>query len=155
FYVYSSRLGQNNELHIRSAGGNLDLNSTSDFVPELWSESGSVTGPLELIESGRRDVKGKIVVEPEGHVVSDDPEFPADATEGRRLQDAGAIGVIIVQTLSDPGKTRLSNLLENFRDDLPVRLTPMAGIDVPDYPSIPVVVVSSEPGRKLLTDLRK
>jgi Peptidase family M28 len=158
FNVYSSRLGSKNELHISNTALNLDLNVRSDFIPELWSASGTISGPLELLEEGRPNsgsLKGKIAVEFEDRIVSDDPEFPSNATEGRKLQDAGATGVIIVQSLSDTNRGRLSNIAESFRDDLPVRLTPMAVLGVPDYPQIPVVVLSSDVGRQLLTELRK
>ena len=48
-----------------------------------------------------------------------------DATEGQKLQQAGAVGAIIVQSLSDRSRGRLTGLGENFRDDLPVRMTTM------------------------------
>ena len=41
------------------------------------------------------DLSGKVAVELEDGIVSDDPEFPANATESRRLETAGAIGVIV------------------------------------------------------------
>jgi hypothetical protein len=154
FFVYSSRLGTNNELRVAGEDGNFDLNARSDFIPELWSESGTVSGRLELLEDGHSDLsslKGKIAVELEERIVSDDPEFPANATEGRKLQDAGAIAAIII----DRTRSRISSVVEDFRDDLPVRLTPMASVGEPDYPQIPVVILSSEAGRQLLTDLRK
>jgi Peptidase family M28 len=158
FNVYSSRLGLGNQLHIRDAAATFDLKVRSDFIPELWSASGTVSGRLELLDDNRPlgpSLNGKIAVELEDRVVSDDPEFPTNATEGRKLQDAGAIGAIIVQSLSDSSRGRLSNLAESFRDDLPVRLTPMAVLDVPDYPQIPMVVLSSDAGRQLLAQLRK
>src|SRR5262249_11238983 len=156
FYVYSSRLGRNNDLSIGGADATLDFKVRSDFIPELWSESGTVSGRLELLENDRsKDLKGKIAVEVEDRISSDDPEFPANATEGRRLQDAGAVGAIIVQSSSDRSNSRIMSLAENFRDDLPVRLTPMASVDVPDYPQIPVVVLSSDAGSQLLAELRK
>ena len=61
---------------------------------------------------------------------SDDPEFPANAAEGRKLEHAGAIGAIIVQSFSDRSRGRIASLADNFRDDLPVRLTAMASVDV-------------------------
>src|SRR5262245_59386203 len=157
FNVYSSRIGPNNELRIHG-GASLDLKARSDFIPELWSVSGTVTGPLELVEdsrSGALSLNGKIAVELEDRIVSDDPEFPTNATEGRKLEAAGAIGAIIIQNLPDSNRSRLSNLAEGFRDDLPVRLTAMASVDVPDYPQIPVVVLPSDIGRQLLAELRK
>jgi len=36
-----------------------------------------------------------------------------------------------------------------------VRMTPMAVADVPDYPQIPIVVLSLDPGRQLLAELQK
>ena len=158
FYVYSSRLGPDNDLRIRAADADLDLRARSDFIPELWSVSGTVAGGLELLDNNRPntlDLKGKIAVELENRIFSDDPEFPANATEGRKLQDAGAVGAIIIQNLSDRSSGRIMSLAENFRDDLPVRLTPMASVDVPDYPQIPVVVLSSDAGSQLVAELRK
>src|SRR5262249_35870263 len=64
-------------------------------------------------------------------------------------------GVIFVQTLADRGRGRLANALENFRDDLPVRLTSMASVDEASYPQIPIVVLSADNGRQLLDELKK
>lgn len=160
FDIYSSRLGANNDLRVTVGGGSgdLELKVRSDFIPEPWSVNGALAGPLELIEDNRTNasnLKGKIAVEVEDRIFSDDPEFPTNATEGRKLQDAGAIGAIIIQSLSDRSRGRIANLTENFRDDLPVRLTSMASIDASNYPQIPIVVLSSDAGRKLLTELRK
>ena len=158
FEVYSSRLGPGNALRVRGADATLDLKVRSDFIPELWSGSETVTAPLQLLEDARTELssaKGKIAVVFEDRVVSDDPEFPANASEGKRLQDAGAVAAIIVQSLSDRSQGRIASLTENFRDDLPVRMTAMAGLDVPDYPQIPIIVLSSDAGRQLLAELRK
>src|SRR5919197_5906361 len=77
FYVYSSRLGPGNELSIAGTGETVaDLKVRSDFIPELWSVSGTVRGSLELIEDGSRlssNLKGKIAVEIEDRISSDDP----------------------------------------------------------------------------------
>jgi Peptidase family M28 len=159
FQIYSSRLGQSNSLRIRGAGDAIfEPKLSADFIPELWSVSGTVNGPLALVEDNRpadSSLKGKIAVEFEDRISSDDPEFPLNATEGRKLEDAGAIGVIIVQSLSDRSRTRIPILAENFRQDLPVRLTAMAEVDVPDYPKIPVVMLSSDVGRQILEEFRK
>ena len=158
FVVYSSRLGGNNGLHFTGLDPNPDLKVRSDFMPEFWSASGMVKGSVELVEDRRRvslNLKGKIAVIPEDRISSDDPEFPANAAEGRKLQEAGATAVIVVQNLSNSSQNHISNVVENFREDLPVRLTQMAVQDVPDYPSIPVIVLSSEVGRPLVAELRK
>jgi hypothetical protein len=159
FEVYSSSLGEKNDLHIHGAGDvDLDFKVRADFIPEMWSVSGTVTGPLELLEDARSapsDLKGKIAVEVEDRIFSDDPEFPIDAAEGQRLQQAGAIGAIIVQSSSDRGGISFSGLVESFRDDLPVRMTSMASVDLPTYPQIPVVFVSRTEGRSLVSELRK
>ena len=65
FNVYSSRLGPSNELHFRGAGVSLDLDVRSDFIPELWSESGKVTAPIEFLDDNRpnSNLKGKIALE--------------------------------------------------------------------------------------------
>jgi len=157
FDVFSARLGERNELRIHGPGDSvLELKPRFDFIPEYWSVSGTITGPLQLVDDGKTDLlnlKNKIAVEVEDHLSSADPEFPINATEGRRLQNAGAIGAIIVQSPSDRG--RFANAAENFRDDLPVRLTAMASVDNASYPQIPIVVMSADQGRRLLEELRK
>ena len=159
FDIYSSRLGSKNDVQIQGLGEtDLNLKVRTDFIPEFWSASGTVAGPLQLIDSGvagKPDLKGTIAVEPEDKIVSDDPEFPLNATEERRLQDAGATAVIILQSPSDRGRGRLISLAENFRDDLPVRMTAMASLGVPDYPSVPVLVLSADAGRQLVSALRR
>ncbi|MBI2149059.1 MAG: M28 family peptidase [Acidobacteria bacterium] len=159
FDIYASRLGSRNDLSIRGMGeAAREVKARVDFLPELWSESATVSGPLELIEGGQAalpNLKGKIAVELEDRIVSDDPEFPANATEGRRLEAAGAVGVIVVQSLADRGRGLIVNLAEGFRDDLPVRLRPMATLGAPDYPKIPVAVLSADIGRPLLAELGK
>ena len=105
FDIYSSRLGSKNELRIQGAAdADLTLKVRTDFMPEFWSVSGTVAGPLELIEgpgTNKPDLSGKIAVEFEDRIVSDDPEFPLTAGEERRLQNAGAAAVIILQNASD------------------------------------------------------
>jgi hypothetical protein len=159
FDVYSSRLGAMNSVQFNRPGESSPaLKVQADFIPELWSTSGTVTGPLQLVEDAKLNAStfvGKIAVQLEDRITSDDPEFPVNATEGRRLQDAGAIAVIIVQNLSDTNRDRIANLGDGFRDDLPVRMTTMAVRDVPDYPTIPVIVLSSDVGKPIVADLRK
>ena len=159
FDIYSSRLGPKNNLHIHGVGGNdLNLKPRNEFIPELWSVSGEISAPLELFDESRpaaSSMKGKIAVELEDRIASDDPEFPANAIEARKLEDEGAVGVIVVQSLSDHNRGRIASLAENFRDDLPVRLTPMATVDVPNYPQIPVLIVSADSGRQLVTELKR
>jgi hypothetical protein len=57
FEIYSSRIGANNDLRINSGSDpGLDLKVRSDFIPELWSVSGSVKAPLELLEDNRTNI---------------------------------------------------------------------------------------------------
>jgi Zn-dependent M28 family amino/carboxypeptidase len=158
FDIYSSHLGSNNDVRIYRPGDtDLKLMVRTDFIPEQWSVSGTVSGPLQLIESGvsnRANLKGKIAVELEDNIVSDDPEFPTDAAEERRLEDAGAAGVVILPNGSTLGRARLTGIAEDFREDLPVRLTTMATVSM-EYPTVPTVVLSSDIARELLTELRK
>ena len=73
----------------------MDLKIRTDFIPELWSVSGTVSAPLELVdEHPNVDLKGKIAVEMEDRIPSDDPEFPANATEGRKLEQIGKYAVL-------------------------------------------------------------
>ena len=158
FDIYSSRLGLNNDVRIHRPGEtDLKLAVRTDFIPEQWSVSGTVSAPLQLIESSvlnRPNLKGKIAVELEDNIVSDDPEFPANAAEERRLEDAGAAGVVILLNSSVLARARITNLAEDFREDLPVRLTAMATVST-EYPTVPVIVLSSDVSRELLTELRK
>jgi Zn-dependent M28 family amino/carboxypeptidase len=158
FDIYSSRLGLNNDVRIRRPGDtDLKLTVRTDFVPEQWSASGTVDGPLQLIESGasnRPNLKGKIAVELEDNIVSDDPEFPTNAAEERRLEDAGAAGVMILVNSSTLARARITNLTEDFREDLPVRLTAMATVSM-EYPTVPVIVLSPDVSHELLAELRK
>jgi hypothetical protein len=157
FDIYSARLGARNALRFDNVNGaRLDAKVRADFMPELWSASGTVTAPMVLVEDNHPpNLKGKIAVEFEDRIVSDDPEFPIDATEGRKLQEAGAVAVIIVQSLSDHTRSRIAGMTENFRDDLPVRMTSMAIVDAASFPEIPSIMLSADTGRQLLTDLRK
>src|SRR5213593_3759143 len=156
FNMYSSRLGPDNDVRIVSNGNELKLTPRTDFIPEFWSASGNVTGSMTLVDRASTipDLTGKIAVVVEGEGSTDDPEFPQNAALGRTVQNAGAIGVIVVPDPMDRGQERIGALAENFREDLPVRLTPMATVDNPDYPTIPVVLVSSDIGGKLMADLR-
>jgi hypothetical protein len=158
FDVYSSRLGMNNDVRIHRVGdSDLHLAVRNDFLPEQWSVSGTATGALQLIEGASTNppnVRGKIAVELEENIVSDDPEFPTNAAEERRLEDAGAVAVIMLPNTSTLGRSRITGLAEDFREDLPVRLTAMAAVS-PEYPTVPVVVLSSDVARELLQDLRK
>ncbi len=159
FEIYSSRLGPENNLRIRGlSDSEMNLKAGIDYAPELWSEKGSLSGPLQLIEDGKAtlpNLKGKVAVELEDRIVSNDPEFPSNATESQRFESAGAIGVVIVQNLSDRGRGRIITLMDGFNPDLPVRLVPMFGRGGPDYPQIPVVVLSADIGRQLVAELRK
>ena len=157
FDIYSARLGSRNDVRIQGAGDNFNLKMRTDFLPEYWSVSGTVSGPLQLVEGAANniDLKGKIAVELEDRIVSDDPEFPLNAGEERRLEDAGATAVLILQSASDRGRGRMIALAENFRDDLPVRMTSMAETGVPDYPTVPVLVLSGDAGRQVISALHK
>jgi hypothetical protein len=159
FSVYSALLGEHNELQMRMPSDvNLQLKPRQDFIPEYWSASGTVSGPVEIIDDNRTNLstlRGKIAVEVEDRISSDDPEFPTNASEALRLQNAGAVGVIIIQSLSDRGRGRLVNAAENFRDDLPVRLTAMASVDDVSYPQIPVIIMSADQGRRLLDEWKR
>jgi hypothetical protein len=158
FDIYSSELGTKNELRFRGLVTELPVNVRNDFIPELWSESGTASGVLELIEDEKLPLpgmKGKIAVILEDSISSDDPEFPPSAKEGRRLEQAGAAAVIVVQSLGQRGRFGIGSLAEGFRDDLPVRHTPMAALGVADYPKIPVLILSTEIGRQLVTELRR
>jgi len=156
FDMYTSRLGPDNDVRVVSNGTELKLTIRTDFIPEFWSASSHITGSMILVDRGSStpDLKGKIAVVVEGQGLADDPEFPENAVIGRNVENAGALGLIVVPDPMDRRQERITALAENFRDDLPTRLMPMATADSPDYPSIPVILVSSDAGRQLLADLK-
>jgi hypothetical protein len=157
FEMYSARLGPANDVRFHSSrDGESKLKFRSDFIPEQWSLSGVASGRLIYVEphSEVQNLAGHIAVVPEGQGLLDDPEFPENAAIGLNLQKAGAAAVIIVQDLTDPTRGRIANLAETFRADLPTRQTAMGVVDSPEYPKIPVVVVSSEVGRQLVATLK-
>ena len=157
FDMYTSRLGPDNDVRIHvSNRSELRLTVRTDFIPEYWSASGKITGSMMFADRGSSapDLKGKIAVVVEGRGLADDPEFPENAAIGRSVEAAGALGLIVVPDQMDRRQGRITVLAENFRDDLPTRLTPMGTVDSPDYPKIPVVLVSSDAGQQLLADLK-
>jgi len=157
FEMYTSLLGTNNDMRIQGVTTSAwKLSVRTDFIPERWSVSGVVSGPMLLVErsgSNTSNLKGKIAVVQEGQGLSDDPEFPENAATGHSLEAEGAIGVVVVQDPSDRREAQIASLAEAFRDDLPTRLVPMSTVDSPEYPKIPVVVVSADVSRRLIQAL--
>lgn len=158
FELYTSQLGSNNDVFIHGAGENdLKLKVRMDFIPEHWSVSGTVSGHLEFVDasiSALPDLTGKIAVIMEDRYDTGDPEFPLNASTGRKFQAAGAVALIVVQNLEDANGSRIRGLADRFSDDLPVRLTPMEANDDPDYPNVPVIVVSSGAGKHFLSEVK-
>jgi hypothetical protein len=158
FDMYTSVLGSMNEARLQpGTSKEWNLAVRSDFIPERWSVSGSVTGQMVFVDTRNPpvpSVKGKIAVVLEGSGPKDDPEFPENAALATTLEADGAIAVIVVQDPAEVDRNRIVLLAEEFRGDLTTRLQPMGVVDSPEYPKIPVVVVSSSVGRMLIPDLR-
>jgi Zn-dependent M28 family amino/carboxypeptidase len=158
FDMYTSGLGAANSLRIKpGTATEMKLKVRTDFLPERWSLNGTVTGQLVYIDQENppaSSVKGKIAVVLEGTGPTDDPEFPENAALARVLENDGAIAVIVAQDPSEVDRNRLIARAEDFRDDLPTRLTQMGVVDSPEYPKIPVVLVSASVARDLIADLR-
>jgi Peptidase family M28 len=158
FDMYTSVLGSGNSLAFkRGVTSETKLKIRTDFIPEPWSVNGTVTGQMVFVDKTNPpvpSVQGKIAVVLAGTGPTDDPEFPENATLARVLENDGAVGVIVATDPSDIDRNRIVILAEAFRNDLPTRLTPMAVADSPEYPKIPVVVVSASVARDLLPDLR-
>ncbi len=158
FDMYTSALGATNDVRLRPGSPQeTRLRVRTDFIPERWSVSGSVNGQMVFVDKKNPPLpplKGKIAVVLAGTGSTDDPEFPENAALARTLEADGATGVIVVQDPGEVDRNRILILAENFRDDLPTRLTPMGVVDSPEYPNIPVIVVSSSVARDLIPDLR-
>ena len=157
FDMYTSGLGPANDVIIRGVKPDeWKLKARTDFIPERWSVSASISGPMVFLENPtgtQIDLRGKIAVIPEGQGPADDPEFPENAAIARTLEAAGAVGVIVLHDPMDRSTGRITSLAENFRNDLPARLTAMGTVDSPDYPTVPVVVFASDVARQLLATL--
>lgn len=157
FDMYTSRLGQANELTIRGIGpGEQKLRPRVDFIPEHWSVSGNASGPVVFVGNPLPDsinLHGKIAFVMESRGPSEDPEFPENAAMAHSLEAAGASGVIVGLDPADSGSGRILILANTFRGDLPTRVTPM-GTDGPEYPHIPVMAVSSEVAREWIPALK-
>jgi Zn-dependent M28 family amino/carboxypeptidase len=158
FDMYTSALGPANSFRIKPGNsGENRLRVRSDFIPEHWSVSGTITGQMVFVDKKNAptpSVKGKVALVLERTGPSDDPEFPENASLAKVLEKDGAIAVVVAQDPADVDRNRVTNLTENFRDDLPTRLTQMGVVDSPEYPAIPVVVVSSSVARDLIPSLR-
>jgi Zn-dependent M28 family amino/carboxypeptidase len=158
FEMYTSVLGPANDVTFKpGAASETKLKLRSDFIPEPWSVKGTVTGQMVFVDKKNPpvpSVKGKIAVVLEGTGPKEDPEFPENATLARVLENDGAVGVIVAVDPAEVDRNRIVLLAESFRDDLPTRLTAMAVTDSPEYPKIPVVVISSYVARDLIPDLR-
>ena len=158
FDMYTSSLGASNDLRFRpGTPDETKLRVQADFIPERWSVSGTVTGQMVFVDKRNPpvpNVKGKIAVVLEGTGPTDDPEFPANAALARTVETDGAVAVIIVQNPGEVDRNEITGLAESFRDDLPIRLTPMGVVDSPAFPKIPVIVASSSVARDLIPDLR-
>jgi len=158
FDMYTSVLGPNNGLTLKTGTpAETNLKIRSEYIPEPWSVNGVVAGPLVFLDKNNpptRSVKGKIAVVLEDTGPTDDPEFPQNASLARGLENDGAMAVIVAEDPADVDRNRITVLAEAFRDDLPTRLTPMGVVDSPEYPKIPVVVISSVVARDLIPELR-
>jgi Zn-dependent M28 family amino/carboxypeptidase len=158
FDMYTSNLGPGNSLMLKTGvPSNTKLKVRADFIPEAWSVNGTVAGQMVFVDKKNTpvpSVKGKIAVVLEGTGPTDDPEFPQNATVARGLENDGAIAVIVAEDPSEADRNRIVSLAEAFRDDLPTRLTAMGVVDSPEYPKIPVIVVSSSVARDLIPELR-
>ena len=158
FDMYTSSLGSGNDLRLRpGTPGESKLTAKMDFIPERWSVSGAVTGPMVFAHKRNPpvpSVKGKIAVVLEGTGPKDDPEFPENAALAKTAEADGAIAVIVVQNPGEVDRNRIVVIAENFRDDLSTRLVSMGVVDSPAFPKIPVIVASSSVARDLIPDLR-
>lgn len=141
FEMYSPKLGPGNRLSVRRPNQSPRTFSVGTaFVPEQWSVSGTVSGPIVTALDSSSDVKGKIAV-----IVGD-----ADAgyRYGRQMEEAGALALIVAQDPRQPHHW-IRDLAEYFREDLSLRDVPMLAVADPAYPGIPVITAAPDFARDL------
>jgi hypothetical protein len=170
FEMFTARLGSRNQLLVN--GRELDLEA--DYVPHYLSPTGEVRAPLVFVGYGVTarhlgfdelagvDLKGRIAVAIDGNPRGGDetsafnrihPSDPGSVqTKARAVHERGAAGLILIQ---DPNGLSYSigEIAYMFDPRYSRRFVPMGSTSSVSNPKLPVVFVSWESGRSMVSDL--
>lgn len=171
FQMFAPRLGEDNSFKV---GGDT-LRSGQEYIPHYLSPSGAAEGALVFVGYGVSaphlkfdeltgvDVRGKIVLALDGNPHEEDfddvfnrihPEDPGSVlTKARRLRDAGAVGLVVIQNPQIPNFS-ISDIASTYRPEFPRKDAPMGSTTDPRNPRIPVVILSTSAARDIVPSLR-
>lgn len=173
FRVERLSLGEANTLELEG-GSSTTLKLARDFIPFSGSSDGEVVGPMIFAGYGIRtpaldyddlaaiDVTGHVVVVLDGHPGADDRNSPFNLrsgdisgirTKARNVEQAGGIGLIVVQGPLDRNATSIGNLADSLKPGLSPRRSTIDLAHGLNSPGIPVVIVSRSAGPRVVPGL--
>jgi hypothetical protein len=172
FQMFSPRLGDDNSFRV--SGDTVRLGQ--EYIPHYLSASGAADGPLVFVGYGVSaphlkfdelagiDVRGKVVLVIDGNPHAEDfddvfnrihPDDPGSVlTKARRLRDAGAVGLVVIQNPRIPNFS-ITDIASTYRPDFPRKDVPMGSTTDPRNPRIPVVILSTSAARDIVPSLRE
>ena len=173
FKVERLTLGEANTFRLAGASS-VTLKLGRDFVPYSGSDDGEVVGPMIFVGYGIRapglnyddlaavDVAGHVVVVLDGHPEADDRASPFNLrsgdisgirTKAKNVEQAGGIGLIVVQGPLDRNPTSLGYLADSLKPGLSPRRSTMDLRHDSKSAGIPVVIVSRSSGPRVVPGL--
>ncbi len=174
FQVERLSVGRDNALNL-SGDRDVRLNPRSDFLPFPGSVDGAVTGSMVFVGYGIRapdlgyddladiNLAGKIAVALEGVPRGDDRDSPFNGLtdrdfssipdKARNVEQAGAVGLVIVQGPEQRSSIPIRFWADTLRADLPPRRSLMRVAPGAADPGIPIAVVSLGAAVRLVPDL--
>jgi len=173
FEVERLSLGEANTFRLEGASS-VTLKLGRDFVPYSGSDDGEVVGPMIFVGYGIRapglnyddlaavDVAGHVVVVLDGHPEADDRASPFNLrsgdisgirTKAKNVEQAGGIGLIVVQGPLDRNPTSLGYLADSLKPGLSPRRSTMDLRHDSKSAGIPIVIVSRSAGPRVVPGL--
>jgi hypothetical protein len=171
FQMFTPRLGEDNSFRV---GGDT-LRLGQEYIPHYLSPNGVAEGALVFVGYGLSaphlkfdemagvDLRGKIALAIDGNPHADEfdnvfnrihPEDPGSVlTKARRLRDAGAAGLVVIQNPRIPNFS-IYDIAATYRPDFPRKDAPMGSTTDPRNPQIPVVILSASAARDIMPSLR-
>ena len=174
FEIERLSVGPDNAL-ILSGDRDVRLNVRSDFLPFPGSVDGAVSASMIFVGYGIRapdldyddladvNLDGQIAVALDGVPLGDDPDSPFNALtdrdfssiadKARNVEEAGAVGLVIVQGPEQRSSTPIRSWADTLRPDLPPRRSLMRVAPGPADPGIPIAVVARGAAERVVPDL--
>jgi hypothetical protein len=174
FEIERLSVGPDNAL-ILSGDRDVRLNVRSDFLPFPGSVDGAVSASMVFVGYGIRapdsdyddladvNLDGQIAVALDGVPLGDDPDSPFNALtdrdfssipdKARNVEEAGAVGLVIVQGPGQRSSIPLRFWADALRPNLPPRRSLMRVAPGAADPGIPIAVVARGAAERLVPDL--